>query len=299
MFNLFKKSKNEQETVSKTVNGKYPQIVEEIHNEFNTAAERLLKEAHGILLEASTKNVSNKVSRLEMIGFKQAKEVSEIRPILEKAKLSKEQIELINYYAIHYPNNKFITEEQVKTICHKYNLVCGDVNRYTGFLPEKNLAEIERFKLNKEESATMLVEAFDGRKSIGIFEGKNLKIISTDSGYYHIAPMLFKPNSFREHSFQQNVKTLADEGDFYGVDYGNNFGLLDKGHINIRVLNKLQICAPVKDMDINGLSLKDGYKLEKHIPDPVVLHRVKGGYLILTAWGDEASDELVVNQKMN
>lgn len=63
---------------------------------------------------------------------------------------------------------------------------------------------------------------------------------------------------------------------------------------------KLQICAPVKDMDLTGLELVEGYKLQKqHIPDPVVLQPVKGGYLILTAWGDEASDELVVNQQFN
>ena len=62
----------------------------------------------------------------------------------------------------------------------------------------------------------------------------------------------------------------------------------------------LQICAPVKDMDSTGLEVAEGYKLQKkHIPDPVVLQPVKNGYLILTAWGDEASDELVVNQKFN
>lgn len=53
-------------------------------------------------------------------------------------------------------------------------------------------------------------------------------------------------------------------------------------------------------MDIKGLELTEGYKLEKKfIPDPVVLQPVKGGYLILTAWGDEASDPLVVNQNFN
>lgn len=63
---------------------------------------------------------------------------------------------------------------------------------------------------------------------------------------------------------------------------------------------KLQICAPIKYMDIKGLELTEGYKLEKKfIPDPVVLQPVKGGYLILTAWGDEASDPLVVNQNFN
>jgi hypothetical protein len=63
------------------------------------------------------------------------------------------------------------------------------------------------------------------------------------------------------------------------------------------------ICAPKKDMDTKGLS-KVGALLSVVTQftapkDPVVLRPVKGGYLILAAWGDEASDEIVVNHKMN
>ena len=35
------------------------------------------------------------------------------------------------------------------------------------------------------------------------------------------------------------------------------------------------------------------------ILDPVVLQPVMGGYMILAAWGDEASDPLVVNEQNN
>lgn len=43
-----------------------------------------------------------------------------------------------------------------------------------------------------------------------------------------------------------------------------------------------------------------GYKIQNiPAPDPVTLQPVKGGYLILAAWGDEASDEIVVNQNNN
>ena len=38
---------------------------------------------------------------------------------------------------------------------------------------------------------------------------------------------------------------------------------------------------------------------ENEIPDPVVLQEVRGGYLIITAWGDEASDPLIVNKNNN
>jgi hypothetical protein len=59
-----------------------------------------------------------------------------------------------------------------------------------------------------------------------------------------------------------------------------------------------QICAPLKDMEIPKNKKLVGHKII-NIPDPVVLQPVRGGYLIVCAWGNESSDEMVVNQKMN
>jgi hypothetical protein len=252
----------------------YPKEVLQIHHEFHTAADNLLLEAKQIIAEAATKNVS-KVNRLESLGFKQAAQVTELKPLQQKAELSKEQIESLNYFALNYPNNKFITEEQVKIICHKYNLVCGDVSRFKGFVPEKNLKDIEKFSLKENEKSLLYIEAFSEGESIGLFSAKNMELRSRDS-YTHIFSKYIKSN----YSFQQQNSSLAKDGEFYGQDYGNFFGLKNKGFLRIQVLNnKLQICAPVKDMDITGLELKEGYKLEKkHIPDPVVLQPVKNGY---------------------
>lgn len=264
MFNLFKKQEPKKEiensiseSANPSTNGVYPKEVLEIHHEFQTAADTLLLEANTIIADAATKDIV-KVSRLESLGFKQASQVTELKPLIQKAELSKEQVELLKYYSFNYPNNKFITEEQVKTICHKYNLVCGEVSRFKGFVPEKNLKEIESFKLKREDKAWFYSYGGD--------------IDSID-------------NLMRKYGHNLN---------YYMNEY----------NIETRKVwqenTELQICAPIKDMDISGLELTEGYKLQKkHIPDPVVLQPVKGGYLILTAWGDEASDELVVNQKFN
>jgi hypothetical protein len=62
----------------------------------------------------------------------------------------------------------------------------------------------------------------------------------------------------------------------------------------------LEIAAPIKDFDTSKMVLS-GRKLERkiEIPDPVVLqpvfHGGKKHYLIVTAWGDEASDPEVMN----
>ena len=58
----------------------------------------------------------------------------------------------------------------------------------------------------------------------------------------------------------------------------------------------MKICAGKDKFELSGWEVKDGYKL---VPDPIVLQPVKGGYLIVTAWGDEAADETVVNENMN
>jgi hypothetical protein len=291
MFKLkFKKSNVVTETpviennshVNNNVNN-YPPEVQMIHKEFFTASEKLLEEANSVLEEARKINV-NKVNSLKSLGFIQAREVKELGPLIQKKNLSKELVNLVEYYRLSYPNNKFITEGQVKEICFKYNLVCGDVGRYKGFVPHKNLLDIQKFELkNKDKGVSTSGGTFIPEAEIRTY----------DNQYYHIYK-IGTTNRFK-YAFQSQ-----DGINFYSKDSSNIFGLNHLGSVRFKVVNGLKICAPIKDMDMSGLELEDGYKLvKKHIPDPVVLQPVKEGYLILTAWGDEASDPLVVNEINN
>ncbi len=63
-------------------------------------------------------------------------------------------------------------------------------------------------------------------------------------------------------------------------------------------LEPLKICAPLSQMEMTGYKLF-GIHIVKEVPDPIVLQPVNGGYLIVCAWGNEASDELVVNSINN
>lgn len=303
LLNLFKKQEQtkvlvieDNERISTTVllsSNSYPKEVQMIHHEFHTAADNLLLEANSIIEEARTKNVT-KVHRLELLGFKQASQVTELKLLQQKAELSKEQLESLAYYQREYPFNKFITEEQVKTICHKYNLVCGDVSRFKGFVPEKNLSDIEKFSLKDNEKSNLFCKSLS--REIPDFILENAEIYN-EKDYYFIVKFGEKRDFvLKNYAFQSN-----DGNYFYASDMYNIFNLKSKGDIRFEITNNnLQICAPVKDMDISGLELKEGYKLtKKHISDPVVLQPVKNGYLIITAWGDEASDPLVVNQINN
>ena len=120
-------------------------------------------------------------------------------------------------------------------------------------------------------------------------------IKSFDGNYYH---MYENENSikFSNRAFQ------SDDGiDWYSDDFNNIFGLQHLGRLRftLEFSSTLSICAPMKHMNVPSNYKLIGYKYVKEIEDPVVLCRVRGGYLIVTAWGDEASDEIVVNPVNN
>lgn len=268
----------------------YPKEVIEIHKEFNTASERLLEEAKQ-LIEAAPKKLLEKVSLLEKLGFRQSEEVAKVKPIIEKQELTKELAELAKYYSFHYPNNKFISYEQVDAICNKWGLVCGDVSLYTGFVPQEKLEQIANFEFKKNEKDLFYFKCNDTGKVI-----------------------VFKKSDFTELGAFCCIQNFQD---FYIVDSrGRNIytNPLLKENVLQNFLGKktergylgaiakdpkslIKICAPLKDMDTKGMTLVGTRLVE--FKDPIVLQPVKGGYLVLASWGDEASDENVVNEKFN
>lgn len=243
---------------------KYSPEIEAVHKEFMTYSKELVKLAMNGLPDESVKNIQ-KAERLKAIGFNAVPQVDEAHKAKWKIEVSKKAFEWVKKYAIKYPTLKFITEEGIREICHKYSLVYGPCNLYTGFVPEKNLSEIEKVTIKDED-----------------------RPFTTPSHINQHVDILRQRASYR----------LNDSGDAMKEYIKFQREVIEKEHDKPE---NYFIAAPAKDMITNGYELKDGYKLEeiKHIPDPVVFCKVHGGALILTAWGDEASDELVVNQKMN
>lgn len=238
--------------------------IEDIHHEFETAGDLLLAEAKKIIAANSPDN-EVKVKRLRATGFEKTKEVRQTAFQIETRKQAEKMSEEIEYFSIHYPQYKFITEKDVKRICGKYNLVMGTTTQFTGFVPEKNLADIEAF-----------------------YEIKDLS-----SGYFAVHHHGYERQLTKE-VYEQQVNNAAGIKDNAMTILT---GLSDWRYETRRV--ELSICAPVKDMDLTDHELR-GYKLEKKVyPDPVVLYKVVNGYLIITSWGDEASDIDVVNPKSN
>lgn len=285
------------ESHSKKDSGQYSKEILQIHKEFKTASEKLLQEANTILQNIGEVNV-DKVERLKRLGFRQVQEVIEKDKKIIQKKLTEKQIKLVKYYNEHYPLNNFITEDQVKHICEKYKLVFTNISRYKGFVPEKNLREIENFKLKDNEKNSITVDAimYGLRKPTVQITLKDFEIKRNAHALEYCHIFKKENNNIYEYAFQ------SDNGiDFYGSDSKNLFGLAHFGNLRFKLEKQsLKICAPIKDIDTTGLELSEGYKLiNKPIKNPVVLQPVHGGYLLLTAWGDEASDPILVNALNN
>ena len=242
------------------------EVVAEIHEAFDTASEKLLNEAKTIL---SGSYDIEKGERLKKLGFIQAKKVIESQQVVSQKTESRRLATLIEYYQLNYPNNKFITEEKVKEICEKYGLLFADIKYYTSDVPEKNLSEIESFKLRQEETRRI------------------------DYSW-----MRWNRNNLHWGFFQSCTK--EDEGAKYGfINSRKEFVLKPESETHLFEKDDFMICASVKDFDTRNMRIEDGYKLSQNIPDPIVLQPVNGGYLVVSKWGLEGDDSDLVNEKMN
>lgn len=196
-------------------------VIQDIHNEFDIACENFLNDVKAIIGET---DIVNKGKRLRAIGFEKS------FPVKEGVRLDaiKSQADNAAKFTNRYPLYKFIRKEDVERICKKYRLICGRSCDYIGDMPEKNLKEIEAFRVDQN-----------------------------DIDYSH-------------------------ERSFWTWDRRHGIPLM--------------ICAPKKQFDTTNMELSGSFLSPK---DPIVLCPVTGGFLIVTKWGLEASDELVKNEIEN
>jgi hypothetical protein len=259
------------------------QVIEEIHETFYTEVDKLLASAKVLKsLETTKQDLIDKCKRLRALGFTNTKEVKEAEleierlSNLEMENLQKEKlIRAINHFSFKYPNYKFITEESVKKICAKYNLIYSTIDRYIGTVPDKNLKHMEDFRIEEVDECWISQSWSQIYSMLGSF-GHREKFCDI----HKIKERKEDQEKLQQHPMsQQSIE---------------------------RYFNRkcpLEIAAPLSDFNTEGLEVKD-FKLSKiEIPDPIVLKPVifegQKHYLIVTAWGLEASDQDVINEKMN
>lgn len=273
---MFKILTRKKELSKKSMND----IVLEIHDTFYTEVDRLYKQASIVKeIDVKDKELIAKAKRLKDLGFINTKEVIQASIELEKIKAikienekNKDLIDAINFFSMEYPLYKFITVESVNKICEKYNLIYGPIDKYLGDVPEKNLKQIEQFKIKEDSHCWM--------------EKIQYNWTSSSNSNSNISYLDINKAKRREKEYTE-----------YKSSYVSNKRV---------TFSKcpLEIVAPIKDFDTKGMEVVDHKLIKKiEIPDPVVLcpviFRDIRYFLIITAWGLEASDEIVVNQNFN
>jgi len=166
--------------------------------------------------------------------------------------------------------SKFIIEPQLERICEKYDLYVRSLRFFLGDIPEKNIKDLMNFKID-------LYDIYEKDRNNAISE------------YIH-KNSVFNP--------------------YNGIDLMNKspiFVTLDELANIVNISNYLEIAA-VKilfsidaftqsfDRIVNKKELEAKSIVEM---DPIILFKTNHGRLIITAWGDEANDELVANQNTN
>jgi len=278
---MFKNLMKKAETIIVSKN----KIIEEIHETFFTEVDKLLAEAKiSKSTETQYEDLLKKQERLRNLGFKQTKEMIVAQKEIERlAEINRENnnkkqlIRAIEYFSMKYPTYKFITEDSVKKICMKYGLIYGGITRYKGMVPDRAIEEMEKFKINEEDELWLDAERdWRGRntpKNIS-FNTANQKRID-----YEKEMIIFNRDCHLSSGIHRNYPTLNT------------------------AKSSLEIAAPMSDFDTTNMEVKDFQLCRIQVPDPIVLQPVMYEnikyYLIVTAWGLEAQDELVYNPKLN
>lgn len=235
--------------------------IEEIHNSFDIASDNALAEAKRILSSINqTQLEKDNFSKLVEKGFTAHPLVKKILHETEVSQKQKQRALTVEEYRIKYPQYKFIFFDQVTDICKKYGLVCGTAERYKGEIPQKNIDEIYNFKVAEND----------------VYFTKNISDITW--------------------KMQHNPEYMK-----YAVKKGTDTFEIPEGPVYFESWNKvpLFICAPASDMETDqNTTVKNGF-LSQSVPDPIVLHFVPEGFLIVSKWGLEGKDAFLTNETMN
>lgn len=224
----------------------------------------LEKEAMLLQVNHNIEDFKHKASVLSSMGFTNSIATKLYKGIADNQSL------ISDYNQIYGANSKFIIDPQLERLCEKYDLYVRSVNLFLGDIPEKNINDIMRFKVRLKD----------------VFSSDELSVLRTtryifDCAYHGLGYkyvdlselMQIKQISRRDPSWNPLV-IAAVKSLFSPIAFQES---------NARILH-----------NTNELEAKNQVEM-----DPIVLLKVHGGYLIITAWGDEANDELVINQKLN
>jgi hypothetical protein len=326
LFKSFHKSaseKDEEIVVGISDISEDQKLIDEIHNEFDTAPQRILEQALEIInresdvkIELET-NIVGKALRLKSLGFEKNALVYNLTHTEREIKKSESVIDMntemahrVKYYTSTYPFLKFLPESELDRICDKYGLVYAPVKHYKMPVPEKNLHEIEN---------AQPLKFADEQRDLVTYQFVNQYSVKQED--FNKVAKLFGGDTFNTEQlerihieyFGEIIKhRLSDTFWYYGY-------FASQGKIKNPVIREafiadaiettydrtgLFIAAPKEHFDLTDLTFDEnkGYyhaKTVRIIKDPIVFRYVKGGIQVLSKWGLEAEDPALQIEILN
>lgn len=270
------------------------ETIEHVTKTFKDVHEDIALEAKFLEKRHDIKDFSEKADFLIASGFSNSIATKMYRAIAESADVIKEY--QMKYHGLY----KFILAPQLERLCEKYNLFVRKPEFFMGDIPEPNLKDMMNFKIFADDLP------FDLKDTLRIIkENQNEK--GFGSGDLLFSPMNFvRRNAFNRvdlNSMGFNEEDLSKP--FFkpqlNLSQLNMFDRIVRGSL-IEIAAIKSLFAPTAFVDNDSRMLNNHHQGEARFQvdlDPIVLCRTKHGYLVVTAWGDEANDELIVNEKKN
>lgn len=193
----------------------------------------------------------------------------------EQVKFTNETIKFMHYLGeVFGPKTLLVRFDDFEKIVNKYNLVCGDINQYTGSIPSENIEDISNvltslklLKLGRTEAERFLDCAIRRIYTVDTISTKD-KLSKSDIERINRFPYAIIKNS---SLFLPSCPTLDDR----------NF--------RVNICSRVFIAAPVQEMDTPKVKFSDRIQSE----DPFICSYSPYGIVIYSKWGTEAEDDIL------
>lgn len=235
---------------------------------------------------------------LEKLKSKEAdinKNIQQLNSQIEKVNKIKE---LTLKYSIEYPCYKFINNETMIKIMHKYDLVLGEAFMYSREIPSENLEIINNFskEIKSSEKTIQLIEEnhYTFRTKYYNIREKSKQNINEDiKGFWIKDPCKSYDETIVKEFKVSKFKMIAPENHFTIPTYNMSNFRRENIEVPLLVVNK------DRKYEFTTKQINEVEKKKREVLDPIACLEVEGGYIIMSAWDKEAEIPEIKNTFLN
>lgn len=253
----------------------------EVHEDLDNE-QLFLKKSHDI------KGFKEKADFLKNIGF-----TNSIATKLYTAVADNHSV-VQQYDAKYLGLYKFILKPQLERLCEKYNLFVREPKHFLGDMPESNIKEMMNFSIYSKDLPIDILDVRPRSKD----EHERFHYSTSVDATYDLWLSHYRAELYKHLGFDMMPLPSHDVSDFkipIALLRQLGFG----GAITIAAVENLfdtKAFEKSRSRIIGRTELQPKNQVDL---DPIVLCETKHGYIVVTAWGDEANDELILNNIKN